>query len=296
MAYSAEFKVYRQQIPIVLVDELVAEHEKFKKGALSIFRAQGSTKFEYPILDEFGNQVNSMQNPHLQGFNPHFRNLVEQVIYHDSVSECLRDFTSHSEHTHYQSMLFDKSTGTKLHQDTWYLDTEPAGSLVGVWFALEDIEREAGPFFLYSNSPGKKIELSNFDFDDLENDQNFKAVYPSAHRYDFLPQKGDILIWHSFVIHGAHMPSAPSKTRKSLTAHFYPKAMRVQDAPIKRLFSIYDHDAPKPTFNPNIKTATVINPFLYSCLCMGMKHLGQFADVFTKDRTADRKMTEIRRI
>jgi hypothetical protein len=193
-------------------------------------------------------------------------------------------------------MLFDKSTGTKLHQDTWYLDTEPPGNLVGIWFALEDIERDAGPFCLYSNSPRRKIEVNDFDFDDMENDARFKTQYPSASRYDFLPKKGDILIWNSFVIHGAHKPVAPSKTRKSLTAHFYPAAMRVQDAPIKRFFSIYDHDKPKPTANPDIGTATVINPLVYSCLCMGLKHMGQIADLFTKDRTTDTKVTEIRRI
>src|SRR5947207_6684811 len=105
MTYAAEFKVYRQQIPIALVEELVAAHEKFTRGALSIFRAQGYTKFEYPTLDEFGNQINSIQNPHLHGFSPHFRGLVERVIYHRSVSECLTDSTSHQGHTHYQSML-----------------------------------------------------------------------------------------------------------------------------------------------------------------------------------------------
>ena len=37
-------------------------------------------------------------------------------------------------------MFFDRSTGTVEHQDSWYLDTDPPGNLVGVWYALEDIQ------------------------------------------------------------------------------------------------------------------------------------------------------------
>ena len=39
----------------------------------------------------------------------------------------------------YQNMIFDKSTSTVDHIDSYYLDTIPAGELVGVWIALEGI-------------------------------------------------------------------------------------------------------------------------------------------------------------
>ena len=39
----------------------------------------------------------------------------------------------------WQNMLFDKSTETVDHIDSWYLDTEDRGGVIGAWVALEDI-------------------------------------------------------------------------------------------------------------------------------------------------------------
>jgi phytanoyl-CoA hydroxylase len=293
---SREFEVYRDQIPTDLINALLVEHEKFKRARFAIFRAQGTTKFEYPKLDNYGNQINSMHNPHLQGFYRNFSKLINNIIYHSSVSRCLNDFTAGSSHIHFQSMLFDKSTGTKLHQDTWYLDTNPAGALVGIWFALEDIVDSAGPFCLYRNSPQKRVEYTDFCFDDLENDLKFKAEYPEVTRFDFLPKKGDILLWRSFVIHGAHRAKNPANTRKSLTAHFYPAGHAVQEVPIKRILSIYNHEKPKATSNPNIKRATVINPFIYSTMCLALNKIETFKTLLSKDSSSGSKISELRRL
>ena len=141
-------------------------------------------------------------------------------------------------------MFFDNSTGTKLHQDTWYLDTVPNGKLVGVWIALEDIDITSGPFCIYSHTDTKKVGMNEFNFDDLENDPKFKKAFPKADRYDFTARKGDILIWDSFSIHGALSPKDSTKTRKSITAHFYPSDLKPQDPPVKRVFSIYNHKKP----------------------------------------------------
>lgn len=291
-----EFAIYKQQIPIPLIDALLREHERFKRARFSVFRAQGTTEFESPRLDEYGNQINSIQNPHLLGFHPTFTRLIRQIIHHGAVSECLTHFTTHSSHIHFQSMLFDRSTGTKLHQDTWYLDTNPAGALVGVWFALEDIASSAGPFCLYQNSPQKRVEYSDFAFDDLENDKKFKKEYPEAVRFDFLPKKGDILLWRSFVIHGARRPQNPANTRKSLTAHFYPDGYEVQAVPIKRILSIYHHKNPIATSNPNIKSAAVINSLLYNTMCMFLKTAASLRTRWLKGRTSARGISELRRL
>lgn len=296
MTVYQDFRVYPEQIPASLIDRLLKKHEDFKRSRLSIFRAQGTTQFERPQLDEFGNQVNSIQNPHLLGFHPEFRQLVEQIIYHENIGTCLTDFTGSMGHTNYQSMLFDKSTGTKLHQDTWYLDTDPAGSLVGVWIALEDIEADAGPFCIFENAAQEKVDYSAFDFENLENDERFRDSFPNYSRHDFLARKGDILIWKSFAIHGANMPIHPSKTRKSLTAHFYPSDCKIQDPPIKRGFSIYDHDSPVPTINKSLKKAATINPAIYNTMCMVLGGLGGISKFVTGDTQADANISEIRRI
>ena len=61
-------------------------------------------------------------------------------------------------------MFFDKSKGTQLHQDTWYLDTQPRGNLVGVWIALENINMSSGPFVVYTNTDKKIIKPDKYEF------------------------------------------------------------------------------------------------------------------------------------
>ena len=262
------FKVYKKQIPDSLINSLLVAHKDFKRSAVSIFRAQGTTSFERPLLDQFGNQRNSIHNPHLLGLNYLFSSLIEQVILHENVSKCLTDFTGSDKHVWYQSMFFDKSTGTKLHQDTWYLDTDPNGKLVGVWIALEDIEETAGPFCIYSNSDSSKLDPLDFDFDNLDSDFNFKSAFPHAVRYDFTARAGDILIWDSLSIHGALLPDSEAKTRKSITAHFYPLGLGIQDPPVKRFLSIYDHKNLRNTINSSIAKSATINPISYQLLCV----------------------------
>ena len=262
------FKVYKKQIPDSLINSLLVAHKDFKRSAVSIFRAQGTTSFERPLLDQFGNQRNSIHNPHLLGLNYLFSSLIEKIILHENISKCLTDFTGSDKHVWYQSMFFDKSTGTKLHQDTWYLDTDPNGKLVGVWIALEDIEETAGPFCIYSNSDSSKLDPLDFDFENLDSDFNFKSAFPNAVRYDFTARAGDILIWDSLSIHGAMLPDNEAKTRKSITAHFYPLGLGIQDPPVKRFLSIYDHKNLRNTINSSIAKSTTINPITYQLLCV----------------------------
>ena len=291
------FKIYTDQIPCELVDEVLDSHESFKKSSISCFRAQGTTKFEKPIIDQHGNQVNSVHNPHLLGFNKSFSTLTESIITHPNISKCLSDFTDSDDHVWYQSMFFDKSTGTKLHQDTWYLDTVPNGKLVGVWIALEDIEYSSGPFCLFTKTDTKKLKPGDFDFDNIEDDINFKQEYPEAERFDFTARKGDILIWDSFTIHGALLPKDESMTRKSITAHFYPTGVAVQAAPTKRFFSIYDHSQPKNTKNPKIFKAATINPLAYQSICTGiymLEKMKSVKDIFMRE--PNNSISNIRRI
>jgi len=291
------FRVYPNQIPHELIDDVVKNHEHFKRSLFSVFRAQGTTAFERPILNQYGNQVNSVHNPHLLGFSRSFSSSIEKIITHQNISNCLEDFTKSSKHTWYQSMFFDKSTGTKLHQDTWYLDSQPNGQLVGVWFALEDIDTSAGPFCIYSNTDIRKVNIDEYNFDDLESDENFKSSYPCANRFDFTARKGDILIWDSFSIHGALMPENETKTRKSITAHFYPSHLKTQDPPVKRFISIYDHDRPVKTLNPRILKATTINPIVFQTICASLHVLKKFKMLqnFVMSERQD-KAADIRRI
>jgi phytanoyl-CoA hydroxylase len=274
------FKVYNSIVDTALIDKVLTTHEEFKYGKLSYFRAQGTVGFEKPIIDKYGNQKNSIQNPHLLGLSKNFSRSVKDIIYSDSVYQCLVDFMDVEKIVHYQSMLFDRSTATKIHQDTWYLDTIPPGQLVGVWIALEDIYSDSGPFYVYSDSISRKLDPNQLN---------------SYHnKFRFLASKGDILIWNSFALHGAEEPSNNSYTRKSITAHFYRYGSEIQASPIKRFLSVYNHKKPINTAHPKIHSATTISPFLYQFSCNLLARMGKLSDLITRDNSANRQLSEIR--
>ena len=131
----------------------------------------------------------------------------------------------------------------------------------------------------------------------LENDINFTNLYPSAKRFDFTARKGDILIWDSLTIHGALMPKDLSMTRKSITSHFYPTGVAVQSPPIKRFFSIYNHEKPHKTMNSNIFKATTIRPLVYQSICFGLfilEKTQRIKNLLIRER--DDKVSHIRRL
>jgi ectoine hydroxylase-related dioxygenase (phytanoyl-CoA dioxygenase family) len=133
----------------------------------------------------------------------------------------------------WQDMAFDRSTGTIDHLDSWYLDTEMPGGLVGAWLALEDIHMESGPFFV---CPGSH-HLGAITKREAPDHESFLACVQKRikdnclDKVPMLLKKGDLLLWSSLLIHGAFSPSAaPCFSRKSLTAHFYPLGLRRNDA------------------------------------------------------------------
>lgn len=290
------FKVYSEVFNSEEMDKIVTAHQKFKHSSFSIFRPQGTTNFERPKLDNHGNQTNSIQNPHLLGFSNTFSNLIKGALYSNELFECMKDFSNAENLIHYQSMFFDKSTATALHQDSWYLDTYPKGKLFGIWIALEDISEESGPFYLYKNGPDCYIDPRKYKFNNIDEDDNFNNDFKSSEVYKFLPKKGDVVIWDSFNLHGAFKPKNDSFTRKSITGHFYPSGTNVQEQPIKRIFSIYNHKETKNTSHANIKTASTINPYLYNILCLILYLFGNFSNYFTNDDSTDKSLSEIRDI
>ena len=267
------YVVLRQVIPSEWIDTLLSRLERVKRSRRFRFRAQGTNSFEGPLLDERGNLRNSIQNPHLLGALPAFREAVEAILFSQPIHEALCAQLGEGTFVNWQTMLFDRSVGTKVHQDSWYLDTLPQGGVVGAWVALEDISRDCGPFKVYEHTQGQRVEPTAYNFDALEEDPAFQRDFPGARCQRLLLNKGDVILWNSFLFHGADLPSSDAHTRKSLTAHFYRHGASLQPQPIQRAFSIYDHAHPQPTAVPGLMKAATINPLLYSALSIGLANL-----------------------
>ena len=267
------YVVLREVIPADLIDTLLSRLEQVKHSRRFRFRAQGTNSFEGPNLDSHGNLRNSIQNPHLLGALPGFRQAVEAIVFSQPIHQALSSQLGEGTFVNWQTMLFDRSVGTKVHQDSWYLDTVPQGGVVGTWIALENITQDCGPFKVYDHTQAQLVEPSAYNFDALEQDEAFRRDYPSSQCQRLLLRKGDVILWNSFLFHGADLPASNERTRKSLTAHFYRHGAAVQDQPIQRAFSIYDHAHPQPTDQPGLMKAATINPLLYSALSIGLAGL-----------------------
>jgi hypothetical protein len=133
-----------------------------------------------------------------------------------------------------QSLYFEFGSQQMLHRDSTVVPTPEFGRLVAAWIALEDITPESGPL---AYVPGSQ----KFPFCALQGDAEY--VYdPSRHTaadvdravrfYDeelkksglpthhFLAKRGEVLVWHSALMHGGAPPSSPERTRKSFVVHY----------------------------------------------------------------------------
>lgn len=131
-----------------------------------------------------------------------------------------------------QTMYFEGNSATWEHQDTYYLDSSPAGQMMGCWIAIEKIECDAGRFFIVPGS--HKLELENHNIEnnivskhdvyiekvrDYFRENNLHVVAPALN-------KGDCIIWNSRTIHGALDDQKASNSRSSITCHVIPKSKK----------------------------------------------------------------------
>ena len=124
-----------------------------------------------------------------------------------------------------QSMYIFKQPGiggeVTCHQDAMFLYTEPLGSVVGLWFALEDATRENG--CLWAIPGGHKIGLKSRFVRAPEGGTRFEIFDDSAWPLDQLVplevKKGALIVLHSLLPHMSHA-NRSTKSRHAYTLHF----------------------------------------------------------------------------
>jgi ectoine hydroxylase-related dioxygenase (phytanoyl-CoA dioxygenase family) len=260
-------------IPQDLIDNLLQAQRRSRRNPLLIYRGQGVVGYERARWNAQGQMMRSMQNPHLLGFVPKLSNAIRRLVFNPSIAEALHASTGIQRWVNWQTMLFDRSVGTEVHLDTWFLDTNPRGHLIGIWIALEDITPESGPFLIYPRSHNLPVATEMACLGQL-NDRTVQLrtalLEASIDPKPLLLRKGDVVLWNSLLAHGSELPSTAGATRKSVTAHFYPYGMHVASPPIRRLGSIYNHSRPIQVHPGQLWQAAVIPPWLYSTLCLSM--------------------------
>ena len=252
------------------IDSFLDAYQLVKTNPLFVYYSQSLHVALRPELTGEGYIKESMQNSSRLAFFNNFSCSIQNCIYDENIALALSHITGENEHVSWQNMFFDQSVGTVQHQDSWYLDTDPAGDLIGVWYALEDIKDESGPFYVMPESHNLigLVDRANYE----NHDDFIREIDNKIDEFFLKPKslclaKGDIILWHPFLIHGAHQPRNQAFSRKSFTSHFYPFSKQAKDEGEKgKILSIYNHKKRKKTRAPNIFTAYRYSDFFYNIL------------------------------
>lgn len=132
-----------------------------------------------------------------------------------------------------QQLLFQRSNGHRVHQDTSVVAVEDPLLLVASWIALEDVVEGSGelgfydrshrlPHYLF-NDGTKRINFTDDD-QDLYVAELDAACRREAMPYErFLAKKGDVFFWTADLVHRSHPRTlADDTSRLSCVTHYHP--------------------------------------------------------------------------
>lgn len=144
------------------------------------------------------------------------------------------------------------STERNWHQDT-YLNPDYLWSYyAAAWIALDDITEDSGPFEMVPGSHKWDVLRRTKLFEHLNPAQRQSPNWPTftqdavsmickeeiaakaAETIKFVPKRGDVLIWHSNLVHRGTQPTNQFALRKSLICHYSSIARRLDMDKIRR--------------------------------------------------------------
>jgi hypothetical protein len=131
-----------------------------------------------------------------------------------------------------------ESTERNWHQDAYLNPPEVGSWYVAVWMALEDIDPASGPFEYVPGSHRWPDLQRDLVLQQLGEGAGIRADWPElserlldpvyeaeiakrgAEVVQYLPKKGDVLIWHARLLHRGSKPKVPGTPRRALIAHY----------------------------------------------------------------------------
>jgi phytanoyl-CoA hydroxylase len=189
----------------------------------------------------------------------HFSPVIRRLMFAPAVAEFL-GLIFENKALASQSLGFLRGSAQESHQDSAYVGYTLPRKFAASWAALEDVTIGAGELFYYPGShrvpefiyAGRYKSVSEAERmggkrEDVQADirRHVEGLDALAQRFGltrqvFAAKQGDVLIWHSDLIHGGHKVS-PETTRKSIVTHYCPKHV----APLfgeQHRVTFYDHD------------------------------------------------------
>ena len=133
----------------------------------------------------------------------------------------------------FQQLLFQRSNGHDVHQDTSVVAVEEPCLLVATWIALEDVVEGAGELAFYDRSHklphilfkdgSKRINFGSDDSKAYARELEQACVQRGLAYERFMAKKGDVLFWTADLAHRSHQRTLPDGTsRLSCVTHYCP--------------------------------------------------------------------------
>ncbi|MCB0675848.1 MAG: phytanoyl-CoA dioxygenase family protein [Saprospiraceae bacterium] len=184
------------------------------------------------LLQEGQTDFNYTQRKIMDAFRE--SELVDQRFFRNPDLLRLLDFTLGRKVVPFQTIHFVEGSEQRAHSDAIHMTTEPQGYLIAAWTALEKTHPGNGPLFFYPGSHRLPF-LSCQDYPSgntrwqigANSYRNYEEAIDSLikkHRLKkefFYAEPGDVLIWHSNLLHGGSPIKEPGATRRSMVAHYF---------------------------------------------------------------------------
>lgn len=198
---------------------------------LAFFERHASGKFERHVYTPAGFMKYPIMN--LQDLPERkyaaFRRAGLNVLTHPAIQRAMRVLCNEPARI-VHTMYFDGNQTTWAHRDGHYIDAGQAGSMIGVWVAAEDIDPQAGRFFVLPRSHRMRVPGEEGDPNSPEYKQRMADFVRHGPLDCLAPvlRQGDVLLWSSLTIHGSLPTADPRCSRRSFTAHYVPASQAYQ--------------------------------------------------------------------
>jgi ectoine hydroxylase-related dioxygenase (phytanoyl-CoA dioxygenase family) len=244
------YVIVRKLVPLSLCDEVVAAFSREVKPFGGSLLRQATTRLGQHLFTPDGYMANALLSVHelVEPRFQDFRNRAIDVIAGRHTRHVAGELLAGAPPLLVESMYFESTLiGIPLHADGDYMDSEVRGTMLGAWFALEDIAPFAGRFVLVPRSHrlDKGTGGAALAYREFRNRQAVTSATISAdmkanvkrrleeatllHRAISdaglsvvapMLNKGDAVFWSAGLVHGSLSPESRGFSRNSLTAHY----------------------------------------------------------------------------
>jgi phytanoyl-CoA hydroxylase len=218
-----------QAIPHRLIDKVLDDVERAWDSPPPILVLNNALK--QPVLMQDVIQSPGFRSTSFRYLDFHnVSDACAEIMMHPQVLDFVRTYLD-ADIAAMQTLLFENGTQQRSHQDFPYVHSLKPASLAGAWVALEDVHPDAGPLFYW---PKSHRLVKTYEFEDgtvlAEGDGEHVRRYEEylentcrefgLEKVQFTPKKGDVLIWHSALVHGGSTRNNLALTRKSMVTHY----------------------------------------------------------------------------